>query len=99
MATYTQLSHYVAVNIINADQADEYYIQACRTAYSYMTPAQREELKLLIEKGPVWDGDVLSKATRDDLLRLGLASRAVIKKNQGYTVANYHGWDVWMAGR
>lgn len=80
------------------DQASEEYVTVCRSLYWLMTSAQREALKQLVETGPVWDGDVISKASRDELLDAGLASRACVRGEQGYTVANYRGWDVLKAG-
>lgn len=77
-----------------ADQASPEYETACSKLYQYMSSAQRNQLFQLVIQGPVWDGDVISKDARDDLLELHLASRACVKGEQGYTVANYRGWDV-----
>jgi hypothetical protein len=79
------------------DQCDGDYERACGMARRMMSSAQREVLQQLVMTGPVWDGDVASKAARDDLLQAGLASRACVKGEQGYTVANYRGYDVWKA--
>lgn len=64
-----------------------------------LSAGARETLRCLIYKGPTWDGDVPSKAGRDELLRKGLASKAVVKREQGYQVANYRGWTVYKAGK
>jgi hypothetical protein len=53
--------------------------------------AHRGELAHLIKNGPVWDGDVICKADRDDLIRWRLASRVMVKGKWGYTAATYIG--------
>lgn len=67
------------------------HAELCRRLRSLMTPAQLEELAHLVKNGPVHDGDVISKDARGDLLTLRLASRALVKGQEGYTVANYVG--------
>lgn len=62
-----------------------------------MSGAERETLRALVLRGPLWDGDVPSKSGRDGLLRRGLASKAIVKREQGYQVANYRGWQVYRA--
>lgn len=52
-----------------------------------------EALKQLYH-GPVWDGDVISKANRSELFTLGLALRVCCKGEQGYTGATYFGGSV-----
>lgn len=75
------------------------YEVACAELRAALTSAQREVLGQLVRSGPVWDGDVVSKSARDDLLRWGLASRAHYRGEQGYTVANYLGGHVHGAAR
>lgn len=60
-----------------------------------MNGAERETLRALVLHGPLWDGDVPSKSGRDGLLRRGLASKAIVKREQGYQIANYRGWQVY----
>jgi len=60
-----------------------------------LTTVQKDMLKQLYENGPVWDGDVISKSARDDLLEMGLASRAIVEGEYGFTVANYDGGHWW----
>lgn len=55
------------------------------------------QLSQLVRLGPVWDGDIVSKSERDDLIDIGLATRVSVKGEQGYTAANYTGWDVLSA--
>lgn len=54
----------------------------------------RQELASLIKNGPVWDGDVSSKAQIGDLLRWRLASKVMVKGQWGYTAATYLGGHV-----
>lgn len=44
--------------------------------------------------GPVWDGDVMCKSLRDELLSLGLAVRVCKSGEQGYTGATYFAYTV-----
>lgn len=93
------LETFLRHNVLYADQAEPRYDDCCREAWKMMSSAGRAELQQLVEQGPVWDGDVISKQARDDLLKCQLASRACVKGEQGYTVANYRGWDVYKSGR
>ncbi|WP_109479166.1 hypothetical protein [Paraburkholderia sp. C35] len=45
----------------------------------------------LIERGPLWDGDVPSKAGREALFEQGLAARVIVDGEDGYTAATYAG--------
>lgn len=92
--SFSDLKKYVAAFIVGQDQCTEKYNQSCKEVRRILAGHQLEQLKQLVNKGPVWDGDVISKGDRDDLLQLKLASRACVKGEQGYTVANYYGWDV-----
>lgn len=63
-----------------------------------LSGAAKDTLRGLIYSGPLWDGDVPSKRGRDELLDKRLASKAVIKREEGYQVANYKGHRVYRAG-
>lgn len=57
-----------------------------------------DTLVALVEKGPLWDGDVPSKRGRDELIELGFAVRIVANTpkegwSDGYTAATYSGRD------
>jgi hypothetical protein len=78
-----------------ADQCANDYPVITHALWNLLIPIDRIELAQLVKHGPVWDGDVVSKTARDLLIELGLASRACVKAEQGYTVANYRGYDVW----
>jgi hypothetical protein len=88
----------LAETVCSTDQADDHYEGLCSILYNRMTPPQKAQLAQLVLRGPIWDGDVLSKQARDDMLTLKLASRACIKSEQGFTVANYRGCEVYYAG-
>jgi hypothetical protein len=47
-----------------------------------------EQLQQLVN-GPVWDGDVIAKSYRDELIELGLAVRVCCKGEDGFTGARY----------
>lgn len=54
----------------------------------------RLQLKQLINRGPVEDGDVMSKQARGDLIQWKLAARVLVKGKWGYTAATYLGGHV-----
>lgn len=62
-----------------------------------MSGAQIDTLIGLVERGPLWDGDVPSKSGRDDLIAAGLAVRIVAAGDDGYTAATYAGRDAYKA--
>lgn len=80
--------------------ADDYDIQdiAAFTVQALLPSDEREVLDQLIDKGPVWDGDVVSKAGRDGLLEKELAVKCVAKGTDGYQVATYRGLQIAKAG-
>lgn len=88
----------IAKVLANNPQCNSAYEVACYAMHHALESWQRNTLAQLIEHGPIWDGNILSKNGRDDLISLGLASRACVKGQQGFTVANYIGWDVYQIG-
>lgn len=54
-----------------------------------------DTLIALIERGPLFDGDVPSKVERDELLESGLAVRVVVSGEDGFTAATYSGRDAY----
>lgn len=62
---------------------------------SYLTPGEVEQLGQLLEQGPTWDGDVVSKSHRDFLLKVGLACRVAYRGEQGHTACTYSGQAVY----
>lgn len=62
-----------------------------------MNGACIDTLIALVERGPLWDGDVPSKSGRDDLIERGLAQRVVVRGEDGWTAATYAGRDAYKA--
>lgn len=60
-----------------------------------MTGAEIDCLVALVERGPLWDGDVPSKRGRDALIEQGLAIRVIVAGKDGYTAATYMGSDAY----
>ena len=58
-----------------------------------MTGAEKDTLIALVEAGPLWDGDVPSKAGRDALIASGLAARVIVRGEDGWQAATYAGHD------
>lgn len=50
-----------------------------------------DTLIAMVERGPLWDGNVPSKRGRDELIQWGLAARVVVNGEDGYTAATYEG--------
>jgi len=65
--------------------------------WAAMSQVQREVL-VQVAREPVWDGDVVSKSARDDLLTAELAVRCMRNMEQGYTAASYAALAVLRAG-
>jgi hypothetical protein len=62
-----------------------------------MSGAEIDTLIALVECGPLWDGDVPSKAGRDSLIAQGFAVRVVVKGEDGWQAATYAGRDAYKA--
>jgi hypothetical protein len=50
-----------------------------------------EMLVQLIVQGPVYDGDVVSKNLRDQLIAAGFAAKVIINQKEAGTCATYYG--------
>jgi hypothetical protein len=59
-----------------------------------MSAGERETVLAAYKHGPLYDGDVPSKASRDLLLRDGLIAKVVVKGADGYNALTYRGRDV-----
>lgn len=81
------------------EQGSEEYECAAYALKIAMGATHVEALEQLVQKGPVYDGDVISKSARDDLIHWGLAQRAYVQGEAGFTAANYVGGDVLHAGQ
>lgn len=84
--------------LLSCEQMNPTYEERAAAVWDLLDPAEQETLSCLARQGPVWDGDVPSKTARSSLIGLGLASKAVVKGEHGYQVANYAGWAVWHEG-
>jgi hypothetical protein len=62
-----------------------------------MSGAELDTLVALVERGPLWDGDVPSKSGRDSLIDSGLAVRVVVNGEDGWQAATYAGRDTYKA--
>lgn len=50
-----------------------------------------EALYQLKKSGPVWDGDVISKGYRDQLVEIGACAKVIVKGEDGYNACTYLG--------
>jgi len=81
-------------SIIEVGQcADEGYFQFAHIVAVLLDKRLHESLNQLIN-GPIWDGDLISKSNKEELIYLGLALRVCHKGNQGYTGATYFAYTV-----
>jgi hypothetical protein len=78
---------------------DEGYSAFGAIAWDAMSNGMRDQLRQLLFQGPVWDGNVISKSDRDDLINLRLATRCCFLGEQGYTAATYMAYSVFKRGR
>lgn len=56
-----------------------------------MGPGHEETLSVCQKEGPLWDGDVPSKAHRDDLLEAGAIAKVVVNGEEGFNACTYKG--------
>jgi hypothetical protein len=80
-------------------KTDDGYFGAAPIIWDGLSSGQREQLNQLLHQGPIWDGNVLSKSARDDLISFGLATRCCFMGEDGYTVATYPAMTVFKAGK
>ena len=79
-------------------ETDEGYFTYGSIVWDALTGGQRDMLKQLLFQGPVWDGNVIAKSYRDDLIDFGLAVRCCFMGEQGYTAATYPAYSVFKQG-
>ena len=79
-------------------QDDDGYFTYGAIVWDALNSGQRDVLKQLLFQGPVWDGNVIAKGARDDLIEYGLAARCCFLGEQGYTVATYVAYSVFKQG-
>ena len=80
-------------------QDDDGYFSYGSVVWDALDSAHREVLKQLLFQGPVYDGNIVSKAARNDLMRYGLATRCCFMGEQGYTAATYLAFSVFKQGK
>lgn len=86
-------------NALQAMEDDDKYFSYAPIVWDALSPQHREQLNQLLHHGPVWDGSVISKSHRSDLIEWGLATRCCFMGEQGYTAATYLAYTVFKAGR
>lgn len=75
------------------------WLEPYKTMWDALSGAAKDTLVCLCRHGPTWDGDVPSKAGRDELIEKAMAAKIVLKNNeQGYQAATYKGSHVYRAG-
>lgn len=79
-------------------RADDGYFTYGSIVWDALSSGHREVLKQLLFQGPVWDGSIITKSYRDDLIRYGLAVRCCFMGEQGYTAATYIACSVFQQG-
>lgn len=80
-----------------AHQNNDAYFDLVKAIARLLPKGALEQLKQLVG-GPVWDGDVISKLYRDELISLCLAVRVCNKGEQGYTAATNIAFSILKAG-
>ena len=78
---------------------DDGYFAYAPIVWDGLSDAQREQLNQLLHQGPVWDGNIISKEARTDLIEYGLAVRCCFMGEDGYTAATYPAVTVFKAGK
>lgn len=67
------------------------FLHICRHIRQTLPLPVLDELRNLVENGPVWDGDTISPTTRDNLVRCKLAVKVIVKGKFGYQCATHLG--------
>jgi hypothetical protein len=76
-----------------AERKEERYFDFVKAIALIFPPQLKEQLAQLV-RGPVWDGDVMSKSQRGELFDMGIAIRVCAKGEQGYTGARYIAYSI-----
>lgn len=79
--------------IEQAKYADTGYFEYAHIIACRLDKRLHEQLRQLVN-GPVYDGNVICKTDRDELLSLGLATRVCCAGEQGHTGAVYLAYSV-----
>jgi len=76
-------------------------VHACEAiiAAQSFNACERDTLRAAYKNGPLWDGDLPSKAGRDELVSKGFMERIVVKGEDGYNACTLRGAMVYKAIR
>jgi len=86
-----------AIELVRSpDTPPDRHDQMVKMIVGSMTPSHWEVFEQLHFTGPVWDGSIISKSHRNDLIEVGLATRVCYKGAQGYTATTYPAYTVWL---
>lgn len=80
-------------------KTDDGYFTYAPIVWDGLSDGQREVLNQLLHQGPIYDGNIISKAARDDLIEFGLATRCCYMGESGYTAATYPALVVFKSGK
>lgn len=78
--------------VMTANSSDTYF-DICDEIAKELNPKYHEQLIQLVN-GPIYDGDVIDKSLRTDLIGMGLAVRVCCNGEQGFTGATYTAYTV-----
>ena len=56
-----------------------------------MSSGERETIKAAFNHGPLYDGDVPSKSSRDTLVKDGFIAKVVVRGEDGFNACTYKG--------
>jgi len=84
----TSIPMHERIDLLDASERDQ-LIQMIDFAKTFK--CGHEALYQLHAKGPVWDGDVVSKNDRDVFLDIGACAKVCVKGEQGYNACTYFG--------
>lgn len=59
--------------------------------FARQNKGMHEQLYQLHSRGPVWDGDVISKSERTALLDIGACAKVCVKGQDGFNACTYFG--------
>lgn len=90
--------HDQIVDAIAKMQTDDGYFTYGAIVWDALNSIEREVLRQLLFQGPVWDGNIVSKGARDNLMEYGLATRCCFLSEQGYAAATYDAFGVFKQG-
>jgi len=71
------------------------YLEAASEVSRLLPKGPKEALTQIVEQGPVYDGDLVSKQARDTLASCGLVLRVAAKGSDGWNAANQLGYSVY----